>query len=251
MYLGVSPYEAPAVFSLLPYTELAVGVWYPLGGMGEIPRALERVCHELGVETHYGSAVKRVVLEQGRAVGVELADGSVERADVVVCNADFPWAQKHLVPAEVSRTKALERKRYTSSGYMLYLGLSRRHDELLHHNVFFGRDFAGSFTSIFEKLEVPDDPSFYVNAPAHTDPSMAPAGKDALYVLVPVPHRAPHLDWKVEGPKVRAKVFARLKELGLGSIEQHATMKPNVRSMGTNVEASVEGPRLAAREALT
>lgn len=328
MYLGVSPYEAPAVFSLLPYTELAVGIWYPLGGMGAIPRALEKVCHELGVATHYNRSVKRIVMEGRVAKGVEFADGTVDHADVVICNADFPWAQKHLVPAEVSSTKTLEKKRYTSSGYMLYLGLNRREEKLQHHNVFFGRDFEGSFSSIFEKLEVPEDPSFYVNAPAHTDPTMAPEGKDALYVLVPVPHRAPHLDWKVEGPKVRAKVFARLKELGIDlepsievervitpddwerelnlergsnfglaqnmfqigpfrpkvwddqvqnlfycgasvqpgtgvptvmisadlcvkAIEQHATMKPNVRSMGTKVEPSVEGPRLAAREALS
>ncbi|MBL8919365.1 MAG: phytoene desaturase [Myxococcaceae bacterium] len=220
MYLGVSPYEAPAVFGLLPYTELAVGVWYPMGGMGEIPRALERVGRELGVTTHYGTSVRRVLVHDGAARGVELEDGRLVKADVVVVNADYPFAQKHLLPAEVSRTKALEKKRYTSSGYMLYLGLKRRHDELLHHNVFFGRDFKGSFTSIFEKLEVPEDPSFYVNAPAHTDPSMAPAGKDALYVLVPVPHKAPHLDWSIEGPKVRAKVFARLRELGMGSIEE-------------------------------
>jgi phytoene desaturase len=220
MYLGVSPYEAPAVFSLLPYTELAVGIWYPLGGMGAIPRALERVCVELGVSLHYSAPVTRIVLENGVAKGIELADGSVERADVVVCNADYPWAQKHLIDPKVSSHPELEHKRYTSSGYMLYLGLKRRYDELLHHNVFFGRDFEGSFKDIFETLRVPEDPSFYVNAPAHLDPSMAPDEKDALYVLVPVPHRAPHLDWKVEGPKVRAKVFARLKELGLGALEQ-------------------------------
>lgn len=219
MYLGVSPYEAPAVFSLLPYTELAHGIWYPLGGMGAIPRALEKVGAELGVSFHYQQSVKRVVLEGGVARGVELADGRVERADVVVCNADYPWAQKHLVDPTVSAHPELERRRYTSSGYMLYLGLKRRYDELLHHNIFFGRDFAGSFTDIFERLEVPEDPSFYVNAPAHVDPSMAPPGKDALYVLVPVPHQAPHLDWKVEGPKVRAKVFARLKERGLTHLE--------------------------------
>jgi phytoene desaturase len=220
MYLGVSPFEAPAVFSLLPYTELAVGIWYPKGGMGAIPRALEKVCLELGVKLHYRREVRRVDVEQGRAAGVTLADGTRERADVVVCNADYPWAAKHLIDQAVSSRPELEKKRYTSSGYMLYLGVKRRYDELLHHNVYFGRDFEGSFRDIFEDLKVPDDPSFYVNAPAHTDPSMAPPGKDALYVLVPVPHRAPHLDWKVEGPKVRAKVFARLAELGLGSLER-------------------------------
>jgi phytoene desaturase len=220
MYLGVSPYEAPAVFSLLPYTELAVGVWYPQGGMGEIGRALAKVCVEEGVTLNYRSSVKRVVLEGGRAVGVELEGGEVRRADVVVCNADYPWAYKHLVDPKVSARPELEKKRYTASGYMLYWGMKRRYDELLHHNVFFGRDFKGSFNDIFERLQVPEDPSFYVNAPAHTDASMAPAGKDALYVLVPVPHQSKHVDWKVEGPKVRAKVLARLAEVGMPDVER-------------------------------
>lgn len=220
MYLGVSPYEAPAVFSLLPYTELAVGVWYPMGGMSAIPRALERVGRELGVAFHYRSSVKQVLVESGRAVGVELEDGTVRRADVVLVNADFPWAQKHLLDQARYARPELEKKRYTSSGYMLYLGLKRRYEQLGHHNVFFGHDFEGSFARIFERLEVPEDPSFYVNAPARTDPTVAPEGKDALYVLVPVPHQAKHLDWKVEGPKVRAKVLARLAELGMPGLEQ-------------------------------
>jgi phytoene desaturase len=208
------------VFSLLPYTEMAVGIWYPMGGMGAIPRALEKVCLEEGVTFHYGSSVKQIVIEQGRAVGVALEDGRVCKADVVLCNADYPWAYKHLIDPKVSARPELEKKRYTSSGYMLYLGTRRRYDELQHHNMFFGRDFEGSFGDIFERLQVPEDPSFYVNAPAHLDPSMAPAGKDALYVLVPVPHQAKHLDWKIEGPKVRAKIFARLAELGMPDLER-------------------------------
>jgi phytoene desaturase len=220
MYLGVSPYDAPAVFSLLPYTELAVGVWYPKGGMGEVAYALDRVCREEGVTLRYGSTVKRVVIEGGRAVGVELEGGEVKRADVVMCNADYPWAYKHLIDPKVSTRPELEKRRYTASGYMMYWGLKRRYDELLHHNIFFGRDFKGSFTDIFERLVVPDDPSFYVNAPAHFDPSMAPDGTDALQVLVPVPHRSPNVDWKIEGPKVRAKVLARLAERGMPDLEK-------------------------------
>lgn len=220
MYLGVSPYEAPAVFSLLPYTELAVGVWYPQGGMGAIPLALERVGREEGVRFHYRAPVKRVLQDAGRAVGVELESGERHLCEAVVVNADYPYALERLVDAAEARRQKLERRRYTSSGYMLYLGVRRRLEPLLHHNVFFGRDFEGSFADIFERRRVPDDPSFYVNAPVRTDESMAPAGKDALYVLVPVPHQAPGLDWKVEGPKVRAKVLARLAELGLGDLER-------------------------------
>lgn len=219
MYLGVSPYEAPAVFSLLPYTELTVGVWYPKGGMGQIGHALAKVCLEEHVTLNYGSSVRQVLIENGRAVGVALENGQTRRADVVVCNADYPWAYKHLIDPQVSARPELEDKRYTASGYMLYWGLKRRYDQLLHHNVFFGRDFKGSFTDIFDRLRVPEDPSFYVNAPAHSDPSMAPAGKDALYVLVPVPYQNPGVDWRTEGPKVRAKVLARLAEVGLPNLE--------------------------------
>jgi phytoene desaturase len=102
---------------------------------------------------------------------------------------------------------------------MLYLGLKRQYPELLHHNVVFGRDYKGSFDAIFERFQVPEDPSFYVNVPSRTDPSLAPPGKEAVYVLVPVPHQHPGLDWKVEGPKVRAKVFQRLAELGFPHLE--------------------------------
>ena len=220
MYLGVSPYEAPAVFSLLPYTELAHGIWFPMGGMSSIARALETVCRELGVAFHYGSSVTRIRTERRRAKGVDLADGSVKLADVVVCNADLAWASANLLEPEVSDSPKIEKLRFTSSGYVLHLGLKRRIDALGHHNMFFGRDFEGSFTDIFERLQVPEDPSFYVNAPTRTDPSMAPEGKDALYVLVPVPHRTPTIDWRLEGPKVRAKVMQRLAALGFGDLER-------------------------------
>jgi phytoene desaturase len=153
-------------------------------------------------------------------VGVELPDGRVEKAELVVCNADLPYAYQKLLDPAATKPPKLDKLRYTSSGYMLYLGLRRRYPELLHHNVVFGRDYQGSFDDIFERFRVPEDPSFYVNAPAHTDPSLAPPGKDALYILVPVPHQHPGLDWKVEGPRVRAKVFQRLAELGFPQLER-------------------------------
>jgi phytoene desaturase len=213
MYLGVSPYEAPAVFSLLPYTELKVGIWYPHGGMGAIPRALETVCRELQVGLNYRTTVEQVIVEGRQAVGVRLADGSEHYADVVVCNADLPWAYKHLLPKSLARP-ALEKKRYTASGFMMYLGLKRRIEGLLHHNIFFGDDFEGSFDAIFTKQRLPNDPSFYVNAPTRTDVSMAPAGHDALYVLMPVPHQTPNLDWRQLSSQLKAHVLTRLAQHG-------------------------------------
>lgn len=221
MYLGLSPWDAPAVFSLLPFTEAVHGVWFPEGGLHAVPLALEQVCREEGVTLRYGASVRRVVVEQGRAVGVELDDGSIERADAVLCNADYAHGVKHLLPGELAtkRSAQVERRRFTSSGYMLYLGLSREVPELLHHNVFFGGDFEGSFRDIFGRRRVPGDVSFYVNAPSRTGQGFAPTGKDALYVLVPVPEQNEGVDWKVEGPKVRAQVFERLKAEGYGDVE--------------------------------
>ncbi len=216
MYLGVSPYEAPAVFSLLPYTELTHGIWYPKGGLGAVPLALERVCKRLCVRFEYGADVSRIVVENGQAKGVVLAGGRTLDADVVLCNADLPWARKHLLGEQKS---GLEKKRYTASGFLLYWGLKRRREELGHHTVFLGNDFRGSFDRLFEQLALPDDPSFYVNVPSRTDASMAPAGKDAVYVLVPAPRQGSGLDWKVEGERVRAHVLARLEAQGVPGLE--------------------------------
>ena len=221
MYLGVSPYDAPAVFALLPYTEAIHGIWFPRGGMHAVPLALAEVCRLEGVALHLGQGVKQVQVENGKAVGVELEDGQVRRADVVLCNADYAWAVKHLLPPALAapRSAKLSKARFTSSGLMLYLGLSQRVEGLLHHNVFFGRDFKGSFNDIFEKGRVPDDLSFYVNAPSRTAEGFAPEGKDALQVLVPVPPLGGPVDWKAEAGRVRAGVLARLKDEGYGDLE--------------------------------
>ncbi len=225
MYLGISPFKSPAVYGLLPFTELANGIWFPKGGLYALPLALERLCKELGVAFRYGTGVEKVLAEKGRANGVRLAGGETVAADLVLCNADLPWAYEHLIDAKDATLPRAQSLEYTSSAYMMYLGVRRRYDGLLHHNVVLGDDYEGSFKELFKNGRVPEDPSFYVNAPAHTDPAMAPEGKDSLYVLVPVPHRGSGIDWRVEGPKVRAKVFAKLAKLGYGELEQDVVVE--------------------------
>jgi len=225
MYLGVSPFASPAVYGLLPFTELGVGIWFPKGGLYAIPLALERVAREEGVRLHYGEPVERILTEGARATGVRLASGRTVLADVVLCNADLPYAYEKLLEGAPTALRRKEKLRYTSSGYMLYLGLRKKYPGLGHHNVVFGRDYQGSFDDIFERFRVPEDPSFYVNVPTRTDASLAPEGQDAVYILVPVPHQHPGLDWKVEGPKVRAKVFQRLAELGYPELERDTVVE--------------------------
>ncbi len=220
MYLGISPYESPAVYGLLPFSELGVGIWFPEGGLHALPRALERLARDVGVRIAYGTAVSSITFEGKRATGVRLADGSEVRADLVLCNADLPWAYRNLIDPSVTRLRRARSLRYTSSGYMLYLGLDRQVPELGHHSVFFGAEYRRSFEDIFERFRVPADPSFYLAVANRTDPSLAPAGRDGVYVLVPVPRQHPSVDWATTGPRVRAQVFARLQEEGL-DLEPH------------------------------
>jgi phytoene desaturase len=214
MYLGMSPYQAPAMYGLLPFSEMGVGIYFPRGGLHSLPVALARLATEMGAVIHYRAEVRRILSTPTAVQGLELADGTRIEADLVLCNVDLPWAYRNLLDPRHTGLRRAKRLRYTSSGYLLYLGLGRSVAGLGHHNVFFGHGYRASFDDIFRHHRVPEDPSFYVAVPNRTDPSMAPPGKDSVYVLVPVPHRHPSLDWGVEGPRVRARVLARLAEEG-------------------------------------
>lgn len=220
MYLGMSPYQAPAVYGLLPFSEMGVGVYFARGGLYALPLGLERLARAQGARFHYHAEVRRILSSPTAVQGVELHDGTRVAADLVLCNADLPWAYRNLLDPSHTRLPRAGRLRYTSSGYMLYLGTNTQFPELGHHSVFLGGDYRASFEDIFRRHRVPEDPSFYVAVPNRTDSSLAPPEKDSVYVLVPVPHRHPSLDWKSEGPRLRAKVFDRLARQGF-NVEEH------------------------------
>jgi phytoene desaturase len=218
MYLGLSPYDAPATFSLLQYTELADGVWFPKGGLYRPVETLAQIAAGLGVRFEYGTPVAKIEVAGNRAEGVTLADGKSVKADVVVANADLPYVYSHLLPDDGSAAK-LARKKYTSSALMFYWGVKgEKSPALLHHNVFLADDeYRASFEKIFDERTLPERPSFYVNAPARTDPSFAPPGGDALMVLVPVGHidESRSQDWATLRERARSTVIERLEDLGV------------------------------------
>jgi phytoene desaturase len=223
MYLGLSPYEAPATFSLLQYTELADGVWFPKGGMYEVIQSLTGIAEALNVKFLYNSAVARIEVEGARASGVTLEDGSRLEADIVVANADLPYVYKELLPDDGSARK-LAGKKYTSSTLMFYWGVEgERSPELLHHNVFLAdHRYRQSFDRIFHDLTLPDEPSFYVCAPTRTDDTFAPPNADSLMVLVPVGHMDEEnpQNWPALEQRARRTVIDKLEELGVKDLEQ-------------------------------
>jgi phytoene desaturase len=223
MYMGIAPQDAPGIYALLPYTELADGIWFPMGGLHAIPRALEKLARELGVTFEYEAPVAQIETSGARATGVRLVDGRVIAADVVVANADLPYVYRALLPQ--AKFERREKLKFTSSGFMLYLGLDKKVPGLEHHNVFLTDDFAKNFEEIFTARVVPSNPSFYVNVANRTDPSLSPEGTDGLYVLVPVPHQTPGLDWRVEGPKLREVIFDKLEAFGFGDLRPHVKVE--------------------------
>ncbi len=231
MYLGLAPSDAPAIYSLLSYTEIRDGIWYPMGGMYSIPRALVRLLAELGGDLRLGCEAQEITVRNGRASGVRLVDGSELEADVVICNADLPHSYSSLVPPRYRApyTEArLERLRYGCSALMLYLGVDKVYDGLFHHNVFLAKDTEENFDQIFKRHRLPLDPSFYVHCVTRTDPAMAPAGADSVYVLVPVPRIYEGMDWAAEGPRYRELVLDRVESVAAPDIRKHIVVEKMV-----------------------
>lgn len=224
LYLGLSPYESPAIYSLLPYTEVAGGLYFPMGGMHAIPRALARLAEELGVEISYGTEVSALERSGERIAAVRLADGRRLAADLVLVNADLPYAYETLLGEPY---KNIDRFDFSCSAYLMYLGVDRAYPALPHHNLVVPSDLRRACEDIFERHQVPADPAFYVCNPSKTDPALAPAGMENIYVLVPVPSQDPArpIDWAVEGPRLEAEMLERLERFGLTDLKRHLVTK--------------------------
>ncbi len=212
-YLGMSAWECPGGFSILSYMEHAYGVHHPISGMHQVPLAMQRAIEELGGTVQLGTGIKQLILNGKAVEGVILESGQHELFDEVIIGADFAHAMNHLVPEGVlkkwSRPK-IDRKKFSCSTFMLYLGVNRTFDAP-HHTIYFAEDYEKNVREMTQTLELSDDFSFYVQNPSVLDPTLAPEGKSAMYVLVPVPNNYSGLDWSIEGPKLRRRVLDALE----------------------------------------
>lgn len=221
-YVGSAPDSSPAVLCGIANMQTSEGVWYPLGGTGAVPRALAKLAGELGVEFRLDTAVTRILTEKGAVTGVETGSGEVVRLSAVVSNMDSVRTHRELLGGQAA--EAFEgRRKYepACSGVVLYLGLTKRYPHLAHHNFVFSRSHKEEFDSIYRLGEPAPDPTCYVCAPAATEPQVAPAGGEALYVLVHTPYLRPHHDWARILPAYRRVILRKLATAaGLEDIEE-------------------------------
>lgn len=222
VYMGLSPFEAPATFSMMPYTELAHGVWYPRGGMSRIVDALMDIAREAGVEFVFDATINRIDVNRTHARGVVLDDGHHVEADVVVANADLPYVYQHLLP-DPKPAERLAHKRYSCSVISFFWGVDKIYPGLNAHMLFLADDYRENFRGIINRLSLPENPSLYIHAPARLDPSLAPEGEDTLIGIVPVGHldETGEQDWKTLRDRARRAVFSRLALLGITDLEAH------------------------------
>ena len=194
MYMGMSPFDAPATYSLLQYTEFAEGIWYPKGGFWKVIEALVNIGEKMGVEYRLNTPVTKVITSPDgkKATGVLLENGEELSADMVVVNADLVYSYNNLLPQSnkgiASRSASLQKKDASCSSISFYWSINKKIPQLSTHNIFLAEEYQESFDSIFKEHSLPAEPSFYVNVPSRVDPSAAPENCDSIIVLVPVGH---------------------------------------------------------------
>ncbi|MCI0705488.1 MAG: phytoene desaturase family protein, partial [Planctomycetia bacterium] len=219
-YVGSCPESSPAVLCGIAHMQTTEGVWYPRGGIRAVPEALVQLGEELGVEFRTNTGIRRVLMEENgtRVRGVETEAGEVIELAAVVSNADSARTHRELLAETAPRaTKRFENRRSyepACSGVVLYLGLNKAYDHLLHHDFVFSRDPHEEFDYIYRKGEPAPDPTCYLASTARTEPATAPLGGDALYVLVHTPYLRPHHDWSKMLPEYRPIIIEKLKTTG-------------------------------------
>ncbi|MFC3419042.1 phytoene desaturase family protein [Salinicoccus hispanicus] len=234
LYIGVSPFSGPSFYSMIPMIQFLYGVWFIKGGMYTMASSMERLFKELGGEVFYDSPVQEISTENRQATGIMVNDRKID-ADFVVCNADFPYAMKNLMKQPEARgaftDKKIESMKYSCSGFLMYLGMDRKYEDVEHiHNFIFNEALEKNMQDIFEGKKL-EHASFYVYIASKLDPTLAPDGKDGLYILMPVSALdTADYEWNDETIQYyRTYILETLKEIkGFENIEQDIVTETHI-----------------------
>ena len=246
-YVGSSPFLSPAILTLIAAAQVDDGCWYAMGGTRMVARSMERILREERAEIITGTGVRRLLTDGKRVTGVELEDGRTLTADVVVSNCDVQRTYRDL---DGSQEGIAEQRRiggdYTPacSGVVLYLGLDRQYDHLLHHDFLFSKDSHEEFDDIYRQGIPARDPTIYLCVPSRTDPTQAPAGGEALYALIHTPYLRPGQRWEGPGGMMeayRGTVIEKLKRFGMPDLEQHIAVERHLTPQGIERWYNAEG----------
>jgi phytoene desaturase len=224
LLVGGNPFNTTSIYTMIHYLEREWGVHFAMGGTGAIVKALVRLIEELGGTLRLNAEVQEILVSGRRVTGVRLADGSVHHADHVVSNAEAAYTYTHLIPARYRRRNSdrrYQRTRYSMSLFVIYFGTKRRYNDtgLAHHNIILSERYKGLLDDIFHRQRLAEDFSLYLHMPTLTDPSLAPEGGEAFYVLSPVPHLGSGIDWTRAAKPYRDAIMQFLEERYLPDLQ--------------------------------
>ena len=226
LLVGGNPFDTTSIYGLIHYLERAYGVHFAMGGTGAITRALGALMERQGIEVRLGETVSRVRVDRATAIGVTLEDGTDLSADLVVSNADAAHLYSTIVAkpdqARTTRLK-LSVASYSMGLFVLYFGTKTQYPDVAHHTIWLGPRYRELLADIFDRKILAEDFSLYLHRPTATDPSFAPAGCDSFYVLCPVPNLQGHIDWAVEGPKLKDRIVSELDRTILPGLSETIT----------------------------
>ncbi|SKC86742.1 phytoene desaturase [Ohtaekwangia koreensis] len=224
LFLGATPENTPALYSLMNYADMALGTWYPQGGMYKVIEGMVSLARSLNVTFEFSSNVEQVEVNSTEATGL-VVNGTFRPFDFIIAGADYHHVEQHLLPASHRRYSEdyWQKRVLAPSSLIFYLGINKKLDGLLHHTLFFDQDFKQHATEIYEQPQWPSSPQFYISCPSKTDTTVAPEGCENIFILVPV---APDLN---DTDAIREKYFdsiiSRLEQLTGQSIREHIIYK--------------------------
>lgn len=224
LLVGGNPFHTTSIYAMIHYLEKEWGVHYAIGGTGEVIRGFAKLFEEQGGKLRLNAEVESIDVRDGLARGVRLKDGDYLEADAVVSNADVASTYMNMIDRS-SRRKYSDRKlrnmRYSMSLVVIYFGTTRQYPDIAHHDIILSHRYRELLEDIFTHKILADDFSLYLHRPTATDPSMAPEGCDAFYVLAPVPNNASGIDWKTEGPRFKKRIMDFLEKNYLPDLSKH------------------------------
>lgn len=224
-YLGMSPFNCPSLFTMLAFLEYEYGIFHPIGGLGSVSKRMASIAKDLGVTFKMNEAVESVIMDGKTIKGVRTANGEF-LADKVVMNADFANGMTQLFPDKVRKkwsNKKIDKKKYSCSTFMVYLGIDKTYEELPHHQIYASSNYEQNLEDIEKNHKLTwDDPSVYVQNACVVDPSLAPEGSSTVYALVPVSHIHENIDWDKEKDAYRDRIIDQIEtKLGFEGLRDH------------------------------
>jgi phytoene desaturase len=224
IFLGATPQKTPALYTLMNYADLALGTWYPVGGMYSVVEGMKSVAEEMGAKFHLSSDVEEIIMNGKEARGLKV-NGQIQFSDAIVAAADYHHVEQKLLPGKYRRysERYWDKRVMAPSSLLFYLGLDKKLENFEHHNLFFDEDFIKHAEEIYDNPQWPTNPAIYVSNNTVTDPSVAPKGHDNLIILIPV---APDLkDTDEQREKYFDLVMNRLEKITKQDIKKHVVYK--------------------------